>query len=375
MALLADIESGSVAVAVALFESGKPARVLLSERTYLPLEGRDDVQAVTRIPTLLAETIGNIVKTYDSSDIRAQAGRIKAVHAFLSHPWSMTRTIHAEALIENHAVTEKELHALAEEALRQHPAEERRETYESSISRVHLNGYPTAKPVGKHASSVAVTVLESSTVPTLRQTLEDTLRKAFPLEPDFRSSVRAALTTLHEISSEDHATIIQMGSDATVAIAARRDELVEHVVIPEGMASILKKISGTHGLPDEMLSLLRMTVADATSGAAGKELRDGLARLEPGLVKIFADALGSLAAERRLPNTCALIAHTDIAPWLEHFFTRIDFSPLTATAQPFDVVSLTPGHVRSFVTFEQGTREDTGIALASSFIHITRSHS
>ena len=69
----------------------------------------------------------------------------------------------------------------------------------------------------------------------------------------------------------------------------------------------------------------------------------------------------------RLPNTLLLLADTDVAPWLQKFFQRIDFSQFTATAQPFMVDVISASEFGSIDTSGE-KNGDLDVAIAVSHI-------
>ena len=64
-----------------------------------------------------------------------------------------------------------------------------------------------------------------------------------------------------------------------------------------------------------------------------------MAEAEPEFAKRFGGAFATLAAKRKLANTLVLFAHPDMAEWMRHFFSRLDFTQFTQTSQPFDVIT------------------------------------
>ena len=371
-ALIADIESGSVAVGIAVVGKEKIADVFFSERATLPIAERTQEQIAAALPNVLAEATARVVKKYAASEYAKDLGPVMSVYCVVGAPWVRSRT--AKAVLrfpEPRAISEQMVKELGKQALREPSDLDKERVFETNVSRVQLNGYKTAKPAGKHANEIVVTVFESDIETPIRSVLEHALGKEFPGRAiNIRSHTRAMLTVLHERTDVEHYTLVTMGSHATSCIVVHKEELAEHAIISEGTATILARAAGEHGLPEETLSLMRMLVSDTCATPACEELKAGIAKIEPELVKVFAEAFGKLAATRRLPNTCFVSVHTDVAPWLEHFLARIDFSPFTITMQPFAVESLTPEHVRELVSWHAGAHEDSGLALAAAFVNM-----
>jgi len=113
-----------------------------------------------------------------------------------------------------------------------------------------------------------------------------------------------------------------------------------------------------------------MVVAGSCSGEACDKLNEALARVEPELVRIFGEAVGSIMGQRRLPETLILFTHPDLIVWLSHVFSRIDFAQFTIPMHPFTVKLMTNEKLRSTIDFAPSVEADAGILVASSFVTI-----
>jgi hypothetical protein len=83
-----------------------------------------------------------------------------------------------------------------------------------------------------------------------------------------------------------------------------------------------------------------MLSRDACEGTACEAISAAMASAEPEFAKIFGEAFGGLAADRRLANTLVLLANPDVVDWMRQFFSRLDFTQFTATTLPFNVTVL-----------------------------------
>lgn len=368
---VAEVESGSVAAAVVVF-SGEQARILASERSVLPLDQKTKDQAQTGIPTLLAEVSEKVLKKYTEGDHAKKFGAPRSVHAIVGSPWVRSRTAHAETQFEaSRAVTKDMLEGLAKQALQQPSELNVTAIFETSVVKVYLNGYPTAKPLGKKVAHVGVTAFQSDIEPALQQGIQTALGKLLPGRPiDMRSHTRAILSVLQAQLAVHQYFVVTVGSESTDCVAIRREEIAEHVSVPEGSITLTRRVAGEKGLPEESISLMRMLLSETCASPECETLKANLAKTEPELTKMFGEAFATLAVSRRIPNVCILHAQKDFAPWYEHFFSRLDFSPFTATTQPFKVESLTPEHMAKFVLWDPGVRGDTGIGVAAAFLAI-----
>ncbi len=369
--LIADIESGSVGVAIAILKKGAPVKILVCKRAHLPLIERDEAHVTSSIITLFSETVPVVLKEYTESEHAARYGAAQSLTVVVGSPWVRSRSAGAEDLFtEEKTITDAMIKELAKRALSEPSTLDSSRVFESSVIRVQLNGYPTGSPVGKKAHHLQVTAFQSDIDQKLRTGVESVLGASFPGRPvALRSSIRALLAVLHERIHGNHYMILSMGTEGTDCISVHKEDLNEHSSLPIGVRSIAQRLSGEQGLPEEIFSQLRMLIADTCSTPSCEAIKTNLAKLEPELVRSFAELFSQISSRRKIPNTCLLVTHADLAPWLEVFLTRIDFAQFSVTAQPLAVTSLSPAHLATQVQWDSSQHEDTGISLASAFVN------
>ncbi len=369
--LIADIESGSVGVAFALIKKNAPVKILVSKRAHLPLIERDAAHVTSSIITLFSETVPVLLKEYTESEHFARYGAAQSLTVVVGSPWVRSRSSGAEDLFtEEETITDAMIKELAKRALAEPSTLDSSRIFESSVIRVQLNGYPTGSPVGKKAHHLQVTAFQSDIESGIRTGIETALGASFPGRPiTLRSSMRALLAVLHERIHGNHYMILSMGTEGTDCISVHKEDLNEHSSLPVGVRSIAQRLSGEQGLPEEIFSQLRLLIADTCSTPSCEAIKANLAKFEPELVRSFAALFSQISLRRKIPNTCLLVTHADLAPWLEVFLTRIDFAQFSVTAQPLVVTSLTPQHLSNQVQWDSALHEDTGISLASAFVN------
>ena len=371
---VADIGSGSAAVAILALHSGAPATVLAASRAILPIEERTREALVAGIGEQLVKAAGDAQKEYAVTYPKGR-GPISALYCIVRAPWTRSQTASAGTVFTGEtAVTDHIVGGLAEQAIATVKELNAQNFFETSVVRVELNGYPTGEPIGKRAHEMRVSTLASDCDPALRAEVESSLGSAFPHIPVlFRSSTRAIFATLRTLSERERDYfIVDMASEGTSLIAVRDGVPAEHVTVTEGVRTILKRISET-GLPEETLSLMRMFSRDDCNVPACEAIRDSIARIEPELVRIFGEAMSACAKEMRLPNTLLLTVHPDVSPWLSQFFARIDFAQFTLTTQPFVVRTLGVADLARFIEPHSGMVRDSALALGCALVNMEES--
>ncbi len=365
---IADISSDSAGACIALVRDGAPAAILCAERSSLTYDDKTPEQTITGILSLLEDAAAKVLRVYSKLQNKRPIIPVSSVHAIIHTPLVTSQTARAETSFETEElITQDTIGSLARTALASQKELDKSRLFEAGVSSVDLNGYRTGRPVGKRAHAVSVATLISQCEPELRAQIIDTLRKGFGAQhPELHSDTRALLLGTHanSIRANIH-LIVDMSGDSTNCVVIHKDAAAEHLVMPEGVRTILKRIVG-NGIAEEKLSLMRMVSRDACSTSACEELNASLARVEPELVKIFGEAFSKLISERRLPNDLVLIVAPDFAPWLGNFFSRIDFGQFTVTARQFAVHTLTTEDMRASVAGNLGPKVDAWLSLGTA---------
>jgi hypothetical protein len=210
---------------------------------------------------------------------------------------------------------------------------------EAAVVRTWLNGYPVEKIEGKVARSVSAATIMSDMPEAIKRNIESALSRAFPVAKiEWRSATRAIQTVLgHAYMQDENYLAVDMGIDSTYIVAVRDGMTCGEKIVPEGLRNILSRIDSKRPA-EETLGMVRMLGHDACEGTACEQIQKTMAVAEIELAKVFGEAFGALAAERRLANTLVLFANADIIDWMKQFFSRIDFTQFTETTLPFSVV-------------------------------------
>jgi hypothetical protein len=207
----------------------------------------------------------------------------------------------------------------------------------------------------------------------MKSRIEASLQKVFPhLVPKFRSATWAAITVLRNRTDvTTDCFVVDITSEATNLFAIRDGVATEHLLVPQGSRSILKRVNES-GMPEETLTKMRMLALEHCSDAACESLLASISHAEPELVRVFGEAIGTCAALRRLPGVLVLMVHPDMAPWLTRFFSRIDFAQFTSTSQPFVVSLLGSAELAALVQPEKGLVVDPGLLLPCALVNIEK---
>ncbi len=370
---VADIGSGSAAVAIIALEAHGQSRVIAAHRSFLSYEERTEEATIAGIAANLSEAGQKTLAMYANSPYKGT--RLSGVYGIIRAPWTQSKTVRSSSLFTKETlITNNVVNGMAQNIIANDTGLDHAHIIESSVVRVELNGYVTARPIGKSAHSIAVAALLSDCNPRMHTSVVDVLGRTFVgKKPLIRSGARALIGGMHDVStlsggSSDY-VIVDVESEITNILVVREGLTTDHVVVPEGVRTILKRISEKR-MPEETLSLIRMIERNECSGDACDTITKEMAQAETDLVGIFVKTFSTLGTPLRLPALCILITHPDIAPWLAAFFSRIDFTQCTLSSRPFSVHVLTAHDMSHGVVPENGVVADIELLVACTLVNI-----
>jgi len=367
---VADIGSGSAGFGIFQVPSHGPAIALAAERAVLPIEERTPQAAIAAIAAELTK-VGQKVIAASAGKTGGKPRHPELLVCVIRAPWTNAEAVREGSHFEKEmTVTGPMISELAKKTLARATTVDQAHFLDANVARVELNGYPTKKPEGKKANELAVTSLISGCDPDIRASIERALEGILPHTPrQLRGGARTLLTVLREYASQQDYVAVDMGGEGSAMTVVRDGAPSEQILVPEGVYTILRRISTT-GIPEETLSLMRMLAREECSGPACDSTLQALARVEPELVKIFGEAMAKCAATRKIPNNFFLVTHPDMADWLAKFFSRIDFTQFTRTAQPYAVRVLAPKDMSAWVSEAPGVVLDCGLAVGGALVNI-----
>ena len=370
---VADVGSGSVGFSILQLNPGGMPTILAATRSILPLEDRTHEQTISGVLRMLSEAGSAVLKSYNEGKSGKHLGPPHDVYAIIRAPWTRassgraTRVFKEETTISKYLITE-----LGREALENNKDLDRNNMLESSVIRVELNEYQTSQPIGKRAHRLDIVTFESDCDVDIKKGVTSALEALLPGRPlILKSGARAYLAIVEEKMEHPNTyVIVDMVSEASNVMAVRDGIITHNAVIPEGVRTILRRITGQKGISEEVISLMRMVVADSCNGEVCDRLNEALAKVEPELVRVFGESVGTIMGKRRLPDTLILFAHPDMLSWLAHVFSRIDFSQFTIPMHPFSVKTLSPEKIKSLMRVDANVSADTSLIVASAFVNM-----
>lgn len=369
---VADIGSGSVGFSI-LATSPEKAKILAAERSILSLESRTREQIQSGVLRMLQEAGTEVLKKYSESPQGKQYGPPKEVYAIMRTPWTNAATGHAHREFDSETGISKEtITEVAQSIYEENKDLDKANMLETAVVRVELNGYPTSSPVGKRARTLDVTTFMSDCDASMHEGVRGALESLLPgRNINVRSGSRTYLLVVEELLQHPESYVVfNMVSEATSVMAVREGIITHHATINEGVRTIIRRIAGAKGTPEETIGLMRMVVAGSCSGEECDRLNEALAKVEPDLVRVFGEGMAALMGKQRLPANLVLFGHPDIAQWLSKLFARIDFAQFTIPLQPFNVYLATPEKIMDTLRLESSVEVDSGVLAANAFVNM-----
>ncbi|MBM3261257.1 hypothetical protein FJY93_02455 [Candidatus Kaiserbacteria bacterium] len=366
-----DIESGVVSVAIAIPHTAQPLEIIAVGQSELPLETRSPTATIAALAEQIDEACKKALDSYHATT--QSSAKIARVLIVINAPWARSQTIRStKKFTQETPITEDMIADLAKQALDQSTEIDIPNLLEANVVHIELNGYATAEPVGKSAHTLSVYALISGCDPHIRSIVEETLQKRFASATlIFRSQLRTVLSVTEALpAAPKDFCLIDIGREASIIANIHTDLSVAHHTVSEGMLSIVRRIAGK-GIPEETLSLLRMSLEGTCSSAACAAITEAMIKAEPELVRIYADAMVKLVADRYVPPVLVLLCDDLLFHWLSELFSRIDFTQFTTTTRPFSIIPLhDAASFKSFVTTPKDVHINQRLMFACALAHL-----
>lgn len=328
-----DVESGHIGCAIISLAS-KRATVLAHARSKMTLEVRDVDHARARLAEEITEAIA---LASAAPSLKAAGTHVSEVRVVLRAPWAQSRIVAAKAASEKDMLIKATHVAKLLDTALASASIDRAQLFEAQPLSVFLNGYPTLHPEGRRAHTVDLYAIASAADPGAGTSIQEAVHRGFPAaRVTFISAARVNAQLLPKLEVPSDCVVVDFGVQATQLSVLRGGILAGERIVLDGLASVIAKVHGARP-PEEMRSLFRMLARDACADEACTALQQALSAGEPEMVKLYAESFAAFAEVKRLPQTLVLLAHPDVAPWLEHFFGRIDFTQFTSGSMPFTV--------------------------------------
>lgn len=367
-AIVFDIGSATIGVAIAKYSKAKSIEILFTHREFIQYGNEQSADALGEY---VAETIEKAgAKALENL---GKSGRLNAsytVHALIHAPWVHSQTQYAEGNLQTEVPVTKELlqQFMAKKMPLTHT--DGRVQLDRHVTQITLNGYPTTKPYDKSAKNIAITALESDISDSIHRSIVESFSNVFPNHTVNLDSFLFATTQLSEFFEEfDTYTIIDIGGEYT-SIHVIRDNIVSASTWAsfgtEYLVRALTKEDESNR--QSAVSELAIYIENTCTPSQCRKVETSLAGVEQVWVRAFGDACAKLSKQSRIPTKVFIFIDKRYGKWFKDVIEKIDFGHFTVTGNPLEAQFLSLDRAKRPIKYNESTKQDVILALEILFV-------
>ncbi len=369
LALLIDIGSASVGVALVRLEDGKPPHIISIVREDMPFK---DALSSARFLSSMLHPLERALKGIQ--------GKIKGkgvpTHIFctLSSPWFILKNRHVRITREEaFQVTTETLGSFFEEDIVL-LKEELKETLpikdiaiiEKKILQIRLNGREIRNPYGKTTNRMELITMVSVSSARVIHSIERKVANFFHTTSlHFGAFPIAAWSAISDIFPwEQDFLFLDITGEATDVSLVNNGLMVETVSFPFGKNFFIREISSEHcTLHEEAATLFSMHLAGTLNDSKHKKVSYVVTRAKEEWLSRFGKSIDTLAEGRILPSKIFFTSDADTSQLLTLLMENAKSG--TPTSGAFEVQYLDQFTLARFVTFDREVLRDPFIIVES----------
>ena len=355
--LILDIDSGSLGACL-VDHIEKP---LISEVRRVSIGTGDTRDASALIP-LLKEALTSVIPAYAKLN-----PHIRTVSVVIASPWfaSTLRTLSSKSDKPTTVSQASIKRVVADHRKTEHEAQGK-VTLEALPVTVEVNGYRTQVLKSVQGKSLSVTLYESITDQLFVRTVADAVHASLPHATlTWHTTPVAYAETLLRISDEDHATVIDVGSEVTDVVILSHQTVAFVGSIPMGSRTIQRAITTAKTNVADSASRLTMfargELAPKDMEATAAALTEAAKPWQKGFTEIMAEAGNTVP----VPHRVFVVGERDELPW----FTQVVTGAETRGQRPLPT-TVTAEFFAGAITYGENSSYDASLALDVLFIHM-----
>ncbi len=379
LALIIDIGSASVGVAIALLSREEKPKIFVVAREDMVFQENLDIP---RFRAGMSDALAKTLRTLERQlpDVLKKTNNIppSRMYVTFSSPWhaSETRTVSSvqdksfrmtQGILDR--IAKREIDSFERTGLAARLGGDL-STIEKHVMRIALNGYETSEPFGKEAKTVDVGIFLSV---LSRATLDDVsavVARVFSVEEkSFHSFPFVAFDVVRGFAgAPDRFLIVDIGGEVTDVSVVSDRVLLETATFPVGKRTILRNLSRTLSTTaDEALSLIRLSAEKRLSGAVEKRVGKTFLDSDNIWVTSFEKVLAEIATHTGIQSALFVSADDDLLPYFTTLVKREGFAQRTMTDELFSVFPLSSAVLYSVCQFDRESAHDPFLMLESAF--------
>jgi len=367
LAILFDITSATVGVAVVDYRKDKPIQVLFTHRELISYGENQDAKS-------LGEYVGAAIKAAGAKaleGLRTQKhSGAYTVHAVVHAPWADSESQKAESVLPSEIVITKEvLQQFMAKKLPSTPIEGHIE-FDHHITQIALNGYPTKNPYQKEASQIAMTTIKSSMSEILYDCIMQAFDDVFPNHEVHMDAFLFVVTQMDEFfENQDAYTVLDIGGEYSSLTIVRDTVVVSTIGISFGTEYLVRAIMDSEqSSRHTAVSQISMYLDNTCTPSQCRKIETALEVAGQEWVRAFGDACATMSKTYRIPPHTYLAVGKRYETWFKKLIEKIDFAHFTVTGKPLEahLFALEKGTRQLF--FSKGAQRDLLLSLDVLFV-------
>lgn len=342
-AILVDVGSGSVGVAISVFHpEGKP-NIVFENRERFPIQAKlNNRRLLPLMQSSLSKIMEIVGKEWPSKLVNKDGRKVplKRIICTFSSPWhiSTTKTLHfkfekpfviSPSFINDIMAYEGKnfISKINKENVSGSFGQEQKSVIaEQEVLRIFVNGYPVEYPINKKANEFEMIIFMSAFSRQIIKSIEKICGKYFPdIHPDFNSGTGVYFHVLKDIFPDENSFIIAHISGETTDISViKKNVITETVSFPLGRNFIIRRlIDEVPGVtPAVALSMIKVDAEGVGTPKLSEKLGKILSQAEEDWVELFSDSMRDFSKDFFLPTKVFVLAGDNSAKAFSDLITK-----------------------------------------------------
>lgn len=369
-----DVGSSSVGVAVVSLSSQSKPKVLFSAREQMVFQ---ENLKFDRFVSSMLDAFGKVARTLERFSLPPHSGKTFSV--FFASPWYASQTrVSKNTFAAPALVTEKILQEIQKKEVEDFKAFEMKKlgtdalVIETQNVQVKLNGYETATPEGKSATSLQTSIYVSIVPKKIIHAVTEKISGIFhSRNVSFYTFPFSLFAVMRDIFfHQKNFFFLDISGEVTDVSIVRDNVLEETVTFPQGKNFLLRKIvTGFGASYAEALSYFSMTSSKKLSEKEEQKAKKVLAGASSEWLAEFRNALYTLSRDGdSLPQDIFFTADADVSAWFLENIQDQEMPEITLSEKTFTVRHLDAPFLSSFCESEKGAVRDPFLMIEAVFL-------
>lgn len=345
-AMLVDVGSGSIGVALTIFKDGEKPALVFETREQLPIGARLSHKRL--LPVMISffeKLVGRVAQKGLPIFSKNEAGvKVEKIIVQLSSPWhiSTTKSLHFKfeksflltpIFIKDILSYENKnfLTSVVKDDFSSILGDSRKSMIvEQEVLETKINGYPVKYPIDRMADDFEATVFMSAFPNKVIESAKKFFGRYFPeLEPEFHSTTVVYFDVFRHLFPDEGSFIVVHVSGETTDVSVIKNNIItETISFPLGRNFIIRKLMNeVKGINSSIaLSMIRVHSDGDTLPKFSAKLREILSQAESDWIELFADSMRDFSKNFFLPTKAFIIAGDNSAPVFADMISKSQLS-------------------------------------------------